>query len=215
MSGSKGMRNVVMVIGLLFLAGCTHNIQPVVKEQGVYVTKIKNQKVQIVASQSFQKRALQGVPLTSSNWRGQTFNVAIGKPVTDGIYSYVGSTFSDTRIGDIKDGDPSDMTLILSGVNVTLWIDDEASFKSQLLFAPSYYMNKVDAQASVTVTGSLQLSNGEVQPVQVTGHGLKNLKPASMDAGEIEEVTSLAAGDAAKQIVDLLRNSHAQSLGPK
>ncbi|KFE50149.1 hypothetical protein [Pseudomonas syringae] len=206
MSGN-GMRVAFAVLGLLVLGGCTHNIQPVVKDQGLYVTKIKDQKAQIVASQEFQRLTIQGVPLRSSNWKGQKFNVAIGKPVTDGIYSYVGSTFSDTRIGDTKDGDKSGITLTLSDVSVELWIDDDSSFTSQLLFAPSYYMNKVDAQANVVVSGSLLLPTGEARAVRVTGHGLKNLKPASMDADVIEEVTGLAAGDAAKQIVELMRGS--------
>lgn len=205
MSGNKGMRFWMISLGILALAGCTHDIRPVVKDQGLYVTKIKNEKAEIVASQQFQQLTLSNIPLKSSNWKGQKFNVPIGKSLTDGVYLYVRSTFDQTRIGDSRDGDPADITLVLSSANVELWIDDDSSFMSQMILAPTYYLNTVDAQAKVSLSGSLMLADGETRPIQITGKGLKNLKPASMDAEVIEEVTALASADVAKQVVELMR----------
>jgi hypothetical protein len=204
---SKGMWMLLMCAAITVFAGCTHDIRPVVKDQGLYITKIKDEQVQIVASQQFQQLTLQDVPLKSSNWKWQKFNVAIGKTLTDGVYSYVRSTFDHTTIGDTKDAGIAGFTVVLSNASVDLWIDDDSSFASQMVLAPTYYMNTVDAQAKVTLTGNLLLPSGESRPLQITGKGLKNLKPASMDSEVIEEVTGLAAADAAKQVVDLIRGA--------
>jgi hypothetical protein len=207
MSRSKGLQVWLMCFVIAAVAGCTHDIRPVVKDQGLYITKIRDENVQIVASQQFQQLTLQDVPLRSSNWKWQKFNVAIGKTLTEGVYSYVRSTFDHTTIGDTKDSDIAGFTVVLSNASVELWIDDDSSFASQMVLAPTYYMNTVDAQAKVTLTGNLLLPSGESRPIQIAGKGLKNLKPASMDAEVIEEVTGLAAADAAKQVVDLIRGA--------
>lgn len=204
---SKGMQVLLMCCVITVVAGCTHDIRPVVKDQGLYITKIRDEKVQIVASQQFQQLTLQDVPLKSSNWKWQKFNVAIGKTLTEGVYSYVRTTFDQTTIGDTKDAAHAGFTVILSNATVELWIDDDSSFTSQMLLAPTYYLNTVDAQAKVTLTGNLLFPGGERRTIQIAGKGLKNLKPASMDAEVIEEVTGLAAADAAKQVVDLIRDS--------
>lgn len=204
---SRGKQFWLLCAVMGVMAGCTHDIHPVVKDQGLYVTKIKDEKAQIVASQAFQQLTLRDVPLRSSNWKGQKFNVSIGKSLTDGVYTYVRSTFSDTRIGDTKDSEPAGITVNLTDARVELWIDDDSSFVSQMLFAPSYYMTTVDAQAKVTLSGSLTMANGQKKSIQIEGKGLKNLKPSSMDAEVVEEVTALASADVAKQVVDLMRGA--------
>jgi hypothetical protein len=211
MSGS-GMRFSLICFLLFFVVGCTHDIHPVVKDEGLYVTRINDASIQIVASQDFQRLVVKDVALKSSNWKGQKFNVAIGKPLTDGIYSYVGAAFSGTRIGDTPDADSAKATLMLSSADVVLWIDDDSSFISQMLFTPTYYINKVNAQAKVTLRGSLHLANGQTQTLVVSGTGLKSLIPAGMDAGVFEEVAGLASADIAKQIVALLRQANAENL---
>ena len=205
---SRCLQFWLMCLMAMVVTGCTHDIRPVVKDEGLYITKVKDEKAQIVASQDFQRLTLQEVPLKSSNWKGQKFNVAIGKTLTDGVYHYARSTFEQARIGDTKDSGGG-VTAILSGATAELWIDDESSFVSQMVFTPTYYMNKVDAQASVVLTGTLVLPSGEMRPMRVTGKGLKNLKPASMDADVISEVVGLASADVAKQVVALMRDAAA------
>lgn len=210
---SNGMRFSLMALILSMMVGCTHDIHPVAKDEGLYVTQIKGEKAQIVASQDFQRLVLKDVPLRSSNWKWQKFNVAIGKTLTDGVYSNVRKTYSDTRIGDAKDSDLSGLTFILTGATVELWIDDDSSFATQMVIAPAYYGTKVDAQAKVTLTGNIVLPDGNTKSLALTGHGLKNLRPQSMDADVVEEVTGLAAADVARQVVQQMRGISAQRAG--
>lgn len=206
----KGLRFSLMVGVLLATAGCSHDIRPTVQDQGLYLTKVHDQNIQIVADPEFQQLTVKDVPLRSSNWRGQSFTIPIGKPLTDGIYRYASATFDKVRIGDRLDGQAATATVILTGATVELWIDDDSSFVKQMLFTPTYYTSTVDAHSKVVLSGMIARDGGKGEAFQIVGSGVKSLVPARMDADVFEETTGSAAADVSKQVTNLLRNGPAQ-----
>lgn len=190
------MRRII-AIAAVALAGCAHQVVPKIEGQTLRVTPIDGASAQVIAPDAFQSLVLNDIKRTSGmSYRAHTFNVHIGRPLTDGVYSYVSAVAPGARIGNRDDGKPAWLTLTLRNASAEYGIHD--GYGMLFIGAPA------QLDANVNLKATLATDDGKAREVNVVGHSEKSVIAAAMTPGDVSDVIQRAAEDAVKQVGDIV-----------
>lgn len=205
------MLRLLAVSFLLLLAGCTHQIRPQVISGYPGVSQINFEAVQVIAPDRFQSTVLKELKQTSGlGYHAHSFDVQIGTPMAESVYSHISSVVPGSRMVVSDDGKPSGLTLTLNNVSAEFYYNDRRAFWTSMAIGLFAYGVKAEVASRVTLDARIDKA-GRSDTVRVIGRGSKTVAYGGLGPSDVEDAISIAVDDAAKQIAKITSESIAQA----
>lgn len=196
---------------LLFLIGCTHQIRPQVVSGYSGVSQINFNAVQVIAPDRFQSIVLHKLKKTSGlGYGAHSFDVQIGEPMAESVYSNILSIAPGSRMVASDDGKGSGLTLTLNNVSAEFYYKDGRAFWSSIALGMFAYWVKAEVDSNVTLDARID-GAGRSDTVRVIGRGSKVVSYGGLGPSDVEDTISIAMDDAAKQVAKITSERLAQS----
>lgn len=197
------MRALFVMAVLAVLAGCAIQSQPQSKVGAIYRTPVGEGSAQVVVSQEFQTMIVRQKPTVGQSWRGRTFEISVGRPLTQSIATQIRSIVPGVRIGDRDDGAPSTVTIIPQDVTLQFGVDDGKAVNTMALAGVFGVGSKAEVMAEAALSSNIIDKHGESRLVTVTGAASRQQALLSVTQGVVTEVIGEALDDAAAKLVAL------------
>lgn len=200
-------RIMILAAALAVLAGCAIQSQPESRVGSVYRTPINGASAQVVVSQAFQTMVIRQKPTVGQSWSMRTFEIPVGKPLTESIVTQIRGVVPTARIGDRDDGAPAAVTIIPQDVALQFGVDDGKAVNTIALAGVFGAGSKAEVMAEVALSASIIDQNGSSRLVTVAGKAARQQALLSVTQGAMTEVIGEALDDAATKLVLIAEES--------
>lgn len=193
---------VAVSIGIAggFLVGCSAvQIAPETKGQQLIVTPIGGASAQLVAKQQVQQKVIQVKPV-GKKWGSVKLDVAVGRPLTKSVASYVTALIPSTRVGDRDDGQPAAVIIELVDASIEIGTNDSTAHNTGMFIPLALFAMDAEALASINVDATVAYCGGEPRSVSVSGKASEIMNYSAIGFPELERLMAVAMDDAARAL---------------
>lgn len=193
------MRKIAVLVMAVLLAGCSaKQVNLNVISKPLYTTP-SPAKAELILSREFQSKVYSSKPSYGNAWSLYTFDIHAGGPFSQALIAHLRAKYPSLRVGDVADGNPSDIQVTPSDITIEFGLDDGSAVLATGLFPLAGFAMNTVAGAKAHVTASVR-ANGVTREVKVLGAGAVPSAYLTISEQKLYDAIAASLDDAASRL---------------
>lgn len=171
-------QNYMLIFFVILFQGCSNiAMNPSINNiDTIYFNQLNHTSSLIIIDHELQQYIHTSGPTEGKLWKARTFEINLGKPLTDAVYQQVKALIPSAKIGHKPSTEKYDIIVILKMKNLDFGVIDDGGAQTKMLFgaigAAIAAGDETVSHAKITISTELQISGKSPKFIDIIGEGI-------------------------------------------